>query len=441
MNAVGQGRPDSVENLEAETVLVEVQQWLDQNWPGRSDRPEVGDGPVGLEPRALSGEELLAWRQRLVDSGWAAPSWPVERFGRGLDPALSRVVEREFRRVGAPGAGQDMVNLWAATVMTFGRDELKDEFIRPLLLGQVALCLLYSEPGAGSDLAAVQTRAVADGDEWIVTGQKVWTSGGRQADYALLIARTDWNVPKHQGITFFFFPMDQPGVEVRPLRQATGDARFNEVFLTEARVPDANRLGLVNHGWRVLQTALAYERLAMGQAQMRRPAGSEGGAVRSPDDERPAPVPDLSLLDLARDAARADDPVARQKLMALRAMGQVNDWNGARAKAEVENGTSSPIASLGKLAMSGILHTAGSLQTELLGAEAMVGGHDSPRSADAAYSLLNAFFTSIGGGTDQIQRNIIGERLLGLPKEPSLDRDVPFRHVPKAGATGREASL
>ncbi len=404
--------------------------WLAENWPG----------PIGQSGRR-------AWLERVVDSGWGAPSWPVDRHGRGLDPAISRVVDEEFRAVGAFGTGQDMVNLWANTLLAFGSDELKDSFIRPLMLGEVDMCLLYSEPGAGSDLAGIQTRAERDGDEWVVNGQKVWTSGGRQAEYALLITRTDWDAPKHKGITFFFFPMGQPGVEVRPLRQATGDSRFNEVFITDARVPDANRLGDTNDGWRVLQTALAYERVAMGQAQIRRASGARTGApdgdaspesnadaVRSADDERPAPVPDLSLLDLARDVGKAGDPVIRQRLMRLHAMRQVNEWNGQRAKAALENGTSSPTASLGKLAMSGILHTAGSLQAELLGAEGMIGGNDSPRSADATYSLLNAFFTSIGGGTDQIQRNIIGERILGLPKEPSVDRDLPFRDVPKAGA-------
>ena len=404
-------------------VRAEVRAWLSENW-----RPDCRPGQPGHAD----------WMARLVDSGWAAPSWPPDRHGRGLEPAMTRVVDAEFAAVGAHGTGQDMANLWANTLLAHGSDELRDRFVRPLMLGQVKMCLLYSEPGAGSDLAGIQTRAERDGDEWVVNGQKVWTSGGRQAEYALLIARTDWDVPKHQGISFFFFPMAQAGVEVRALRQATGDSRFNEVFLTGARVPQANMLGQPNTGWRVLQTALAYERVAMGRSQARRaPAGSghDAAAVRSADDERPAPVPDLSLVELARDTGRAGDPVVRQQLMRLHALRQVNEWNNQRAKAALENGTSSPIASLGKLAMSRILHFAGSLQTQILGAEAMTGGADSPRAADATYSLLNAFFTSIGGGTDQIQRNIIGERILGLPKEPSVDRDLPFRDVPKAAAT------
>ena len=399
-------------SADPEQVRADVRAWLADHWDPTLDRK--------------------AWLRAVADSGWAAPSWPVEWHGRGLDPALTNVVLSEFRAVGADGTAQDKNNLWANTVLGFGSDELKRQFLGPLLVGEVNMCLLYSEPGAGSDLAAIQTRAERDGDEWVVNGQKVWTSSGRQADYALLITRTDWDVPKHRGITFFWFPMKQPGVEVRPLRQATGDARFNEVFLTNARVPDANVLGERNNGWMVLQSALAYERAVMGENQRRHRSQRNDQAVRSGDDETPAPIPDLSLVALARDVGKADDPLLRQRLAHLHSLVQVNEWNNRRAKAELAQGTTSSVVSLGKLAMSRILHTAGSLQTELLGAEGMIGGTDSPRSADATYALLNAFFTSIGGGTDQIQRNIIGERILGLPKEPELDKHVPFREVRKA---------
>ena len=399
-------------------VQDEVRAWLADNWVEGFDRKE--------------------WLGRVADSGWAAPAWPVEHHGRGLDPSMTNIVLAEFRKVGADGTAQDKNNLWANTVLAFGSDELKSEFLRPLLMGDVNMCLLYSEPGAGSDLAGIQTRAEADGDEWIVNGQKVWTSSGRQADYALLITRTDWDVPKHRGITFFWFPMKQDGVEVRPLRQATGDARFNEVFLTDARVPNVNILGDKNNGWMVLQTALAYERAVMGENQSRRRSQKADEAVRTADDEAPAPVPDLSLVELARDVGKNDDPLIRQRIARLNSLVKVNEWNNRRAKAELAQGTSSSVVSLGKLAMSRILHTAGSLQTEILGAEGTIGGTDSPRSADATYALLNAFFTSIGGGTDQIQRNIIGERILGLPKEPELDKSIAFRDVLKSPAVGRD---
>jgi alkylation response protein AidB-like acyl-CoA dehydrogenase len=262
----------------------------------------------------------------------------------------------------------------------------------------------------------------------VVNGQKVWTSGGRGAEYGMLIARTDWDVPKHRGITFFFLPMRQSGVEVRPLRQITGDSRFNEVFITDARVPDSHRVGPLNDGWRVLQTALAYERAAMGRPM---------SGVRSDDANSKAhgsiPTPDVSLVALAQAQGRANDPQIRQALMRLHAMRTVNHWNGERAKAVMQAGGSSPLVSLGKLAMSGILHTAGHLQALLLGMEATLDGEAHPVSRDANYSQLNAYFTSIGGGTDQIQRNIIAERLLGLPREPEVDRELPFREVRVSG--------
>jgi alkylation response protein AidB-like acyl-CoA dehydrogenase len=386
--------------------------WLDDKW----------------DPSRPGGD----WLEMVVEARWAAPSWPKEWFGRGVSPIESQEVVEAFRKVGAPGSGQDVVNLWANTVLARGSETLKADHLRDLLLGRVNMCLLYSEPGAGSDLAGVQTRADRDGDEWVINGQKVWTSGGRQAQFALLIARTNWDAPKHRGISFFFMPMEQPGVEVRALRQATGDSRFNEVFLTDARVADANRLGAAGEGWMVLQTALAYERAAMGQSGRRRVGRDVSGAVRSAGDEASAPVPDLSLIDLAQGSGNSEDKIFRQRLAHLHSMRTVNMQNNERAKAALEQGNSSPIVSLGKLAMSGILHTAGSLQAELLGAEAMLAGHDSPAAADATYAMLNAFFTSIGGGTDQIQRNIIGERVLGLPKEPEIDKNLPFNEVRKA---------
>ena len=339
-----------------------------------------------------------------------------------------------FAAAGAPGPGQDVYNLWAGTMIAYGSDALKEQFMRPLLLDEVAMCLLYSEPGAGSDLAGVRATAVRDGEEWIVNGQKVWTSGAREADYGMLIARTDWDQTKHRGITFFWFPMRQPGVEVRPLRQATGDARFNEVFITDARVPDSHRIGDLNQGWWVLQTALAYERATMGV--------SRRGSARGPTGATAAahghiPTPDISLLALARDVGGAQKPAMRQQLMRLYSMRMVNDWNGERAKALAKAGGSSPLASLGKLAMAIILHFAGHVQGELLGIEATLDGDLNARARDHNYSQLNAYFFSIGGGTDQIQRNIIGERILGLPREPEVDREVPFRLVSSSGGTPR----
>jgi len=397
--------------MDATNAIAEAQAWLDAH-------------PFDTEA------DRKVWLSQLVDSGWAAPSWPEDEYGRGLPPKVARATDAVFRSAQVPGWGQDVTNLWAATVIAWARPELKQEVLRALLLGEIDMCLLYSEPGAGSDLASVQTRAVRDGDEWVVNGQKVWTSGGRQADYAFLIARTDVSQPKHRGMTFFFLPMDQEGVEVRPLRQATGDSRFNEVFLTDARVSDANMFGEHNGGWRVLTSALAYERSAMGVTQRRTRESSE--AVRDETSEASAPIPDLSLLELATKRGVVNDPTIRQDLMRLHSWRTVNGWNNQRAKAELAKGTSSPAVSLGKLAMSRMLHFGGSLQARILESEAMLAGDDFPEAADATYAMLNAFFTSIGGGTDQIQRNIIGERILGLPKEPEVDKGIPFSEVRKS---------
>ena len=391
-----------------------------------------------------AGEEAAAWLARewhpgvprrqwlaaVVDAGWAVPSWPAEWHGRGWSPATALAVEDEFRRAGAEGAGQDRINLWANTVLAFGSDDMKRRVIRPLLLDDVRMCLLYSEPGAGSDLAGLQTRADRDGDEWVVNGQKVWTSGAATADFGMLIARTDWDVAKHRGISFFFFPMKQSGVDVRPLKQITGESHFNEVFITDGRVPDANMLGDVGQGWRVLQTALMYERSFMGE----RARGPRSGDAPSGDGapEEMVNTTEVDLAALARELGRRDETLIRQEVSEVVALRTVNQWNAQRAKAELQQGSSSPVASLGKLAMSTILHRGAAVQTDVVGAEAMLDGPAAPRANAANFMSLNAFFTSIGGGTDQIQRNIIGERLLGLPREPEPDRDLPFREVRKA---------
>lgn len=390
---------------------VEVRAWLAEHWDAERIR--------GIERRR-------EWLGAVVDRGYAVPTWSTEWFGLQATDDEAVAIAEEFARVGAPGARQDKHNLWANTVLAFGTDVLKQRFIRPLLLDEVQMCLLYSEPGAGSDLAGLQTRADRDGDEWVVTGQKVWTSQAHVADYGMLIARTDWDVPKHRGISFFWFPMRQPGVEVRPIKQITGESHFNEVFIDNARVADDHLVGGVNEGWRVLQTALAYERSVMGDLA-RGPR-----AVAAANSASPAEV---DLAAVARDNGRTHDPVVRQQIAKVHTLRTVNRWNGLRAKAQLEQGSSSPILSLGKLAMSGILHDGARAYGSILGAEAMLTGSDHPHADDANFLALNAYFTSIGGGTDQIQRNIIGERVLGLPREPEPDRDLPFRDVRKATVT------
>jgi alkylation response protein AidB-like acyl-CoA dehydrogenase len=381
-------------------LRAEVQAWLAASWDPAVDRTR--------------------WLSAVVDAGYAAPRWPRTAFGRELPDEQARVVESEFARVGAPGTGQDRTNLWAGTLLSYGSPQLRERLLRPLLENRVRMCLLYSEPGAGSDLAGVRTSAVLDGDTYVIDGQKVWTSNAADADYGMLLARTDPAVPKHRGLSFFFLPMHQPGVQVRPLRQITGEAHFNEVFLSGARVPRAFLLGQAGQGWRVLLTALAYERVALGQANL--------GAMTRANGR-----PEADLVELARRYGRADDALLRREIARVVALRSVNRWNNQRAQAQAEQGSSSPLASLGKLAMSRIVHETGRVQSAIVGPEALLEGPANPDGDDANFASMNAFFTSIGGGTDQIQRNIIGERLLDLPREPEVDRDVPFQDVPHSG--------
>lgn len=389
-----------------EALLAEVTGWLAANWIGLPAHHES----FGRDPRR-------AWLAQVRDAGWAVPRWPAEWYGRGLSDPQARIVERAFAAAGAPGAGQDRTNLWANTALAHATETFKRVVVPQLLAGEVGMCLLYSEPGAGSDLAAVRTRADRVVGGWRITGQKVWTSGAALADHGMLIARTDWEVPKHRGISFFFLPMKQAGVEVRPLRQITDETHFNEVFIDGAFVPEENLLGPLNGGWGVLQTALAYERSVMGDSA-RGPRSGAGG-----------PKGELAMIGLAREADRLSDPVIRQDLAQVVAWRALNRLNTQRAKAELAQGSSSSIMSLGKLAMSRILHEEARLRTVLLGPDSLLEGADHPRAEDANFLSLNAYFTSIGGGTDQIQRNIIGERVLGLPREPEIDRTIPFRDV------------
>ncbi len=392
----------------------EVREWLAESWS------EERAAALREQPVWGSSTELTAWLGEVVEARWAVPSWPARWFGRDLDDAQAKIVAQEFRRARAPGAGQDRSNMWANTLLARGTDALKARLLGPLLKNEVNMCLLYSEPGAGSDLAGIRTRADRKGDHFVVNGQKVWTSGAAIADYGMLIARTDWDVPKHQGISFFFCPMKQPGIEVRPLRQITDESHFNQVFITDAHVPAENLLGEEGSGWRVLQTALAYERSLLGDAAR----GARSGAKEAAHEE--------VLVSLAREAHVLDDPALRQEIAQAIAYKRLNALNNARVKAEMEQGTSSSLMSLGKLAMSRVLHEEARVRTAILGARSLFEGSDHPRAEDANFLTLNAYFTSIGGGTDQIQRNIIGERVLGLPKEPEVDTAVPFRKVRKS---------
>ncbi|MEQ8717780.1 MAG: acyl-CoA dehydrogenase family protein [Acidimicrobiales bacterium] len=384
----------------------EVRRWLAENWDRSCSDPL---------PFAEPDPAYVGWLRRVLEARWAVPRWPVEWYGRGSSDREAKIIETEFENVGAPGAGQDRTNLIANTVMAFGRDDLRSDVLAELLCGEIRTCLLYSETEAGSDLAAVRTRAELNDDTWTVTGHKIWTSGAAHAEYGLLLARTDWDLPKHAGLSFFFCPMGGDGIEVRPIHQITGESHFNEVFLDRVEIPARNLLGERNGGWKVLLTALAYERSVLG----------EGGGSRTSEEGDPA----TDLIAFAREHGRLGDPLIRQAIARALGYRRLNELNMARAGADLAQGTSSPLMSLGKLAMSRILHTEAAVRTEILGSSGIFDGPEHRDAADVNYRAFDAYVTSIGGGTDQIQRNIISERVLGLPREPEVDRDIPFREV------------
>jgi alkylation response protein AidB-like acyl-CoA dehydrogenase len=333
------------------------------------------------------------------------------------------------------------MTLVAPTVLAHGSEEVQKRLLRPILTGEHKWCQLFSEPGNGSDLAGLTTKAERDGDEWVVNGQKVWNSGAHQAAYGMLLARTDWEVPKHKGITFFALPMLQPGVEVRPLRQMNGHATFNEVFFSDARVPHENLVGAPGDGWRVTVTTLAHERGAATGRRPRFPRENVGRTVREAATEaaeyyktyewypQRAGRPDLALPQ-ARELGRDTDPVVRQGLAGLRAATSTSEWSGKRAQASRAQGRPpGPEGSLAKLNASVIARASARVHSAIAGAYGMLSGPDGTADGLVAEVLVSVPGQSIAGGTDEIQHNILGERVLGLPKEPQVDADMPFREV------------
>jgi alkylation response protein AidB-like acyl-CoA dehydrogenase len=386
---------------------------------------------------------LVEWRTKLADSGWACPSWPQEWFGRGLPAWSDGIVHEELSDAGAvgPPVGGGMA-LAAPTILEHGPDALRARLLRRIITGEDTWCQLFSEPGSGSDLAGLTTRAELDGDEWVVNGQKVWNTSAHHADYGMLLARTDWDMPKHRGISYFALPMHQAGVEVRPLRQMNRHASFNEVFLTDARIPIDLMVGEPGEGWRAALTTLAHERRFATMHRPRLP-GVEGRAVREARAEADAYFATYSwypqragradlLIDSALDRGRSGDPVVRQQITEVLALVRANQWTAQRAQAQRALGRPpGPEGSLGKLAASDVARGAAIAHSLIGEASAMLDYEDGALDGVIAEVIVSVPAVSIAGGTDQIQRNIIGEQVLGLPKEPQVDRDMPFRDVPR----------
>jgi alkylation response protein AidB-like acyl-CoA dehydrogenase len=360
------------------------------------------------------------------DAGLAWVHYPRGLGGLDAPRSLQQVVDAELEAAGAPGNDPRKIGIGlgmaAPTVLGFGTEEQKQRFLRPLWIGEEVWCQLFSEPGAGSDLAALATRAVRDeatGD-WIVNGQKVWTSSAHLARWAILIARTDPDVPKHRGITYFVCDMTDPGVEVRPLRQITGEAEFNEVFLTDVRIPDAHRLGAVGEGWKVAQTTLMNERVSIGGARIPREGGMIGPAAQTWRER-----PELRTHDL------------HQRLLTLWVEAEVARLAGERLRQQLVAGQPGHEGSGMKLNFARLNQEISGLEVELLGEEGLLYSDWTMRrpemvdftGRDAGYRYLRSKGNSIEGGTSEVLLNIVAERVLGLPSEPRTDKDVAWKDL------------
>jgi alkylation response protein AidB-like acyl-CoA dehydrogenase len=361
------------------------------------------------------------------DAGLAWVHYPEGLGGLGVSRTLQASVDAEFAAAGAPSNDPERngigLGMAAPTILAYGTDEQRQRWLRKLWTAEEIWCQLFSEPGAGSDLAALATRAVRDGDEWVVNGQKVWTSQAHQARRALLVTRTDPDVPKHQGMTYFAVDMTAPGVEVRPLRQATGEAEFNEVFLTGVRIPDTDRIGGVGEGWKVANATLMSERVSIGAS---RAAPREGGMI-------------ATAARTWRSRPELRTPGLHDRMLRLWTEAEVARLSGERLRQQLAAGQPGPEGSAAKLVFARLNQEISGFEVELAGADGLRYDDWTMRRPERAnfygrgpgYRYLRARGNSIEGGTSEILRNIVAERVLGLPSEPRVDKDVPWKDLPR----------
>jgi alkylation response protein AidB-like acyl-CoA dehydrogenase len=372
----------------------------------------------------------VTFRRRQYELGLAWVHFPEGSGGLGAAPALQRQVEDRLRAAGAKAMGsREFFGLTMAgpTVVTYGDDAQRDRLLPRMFTGEDAWCQLFSEPGAGSDLAGLSTRAVRDGDEWVISGQKVWNTLAHIADRGMLVTRTDPEAPKHKGLTYFALDMHAPGVEVRPLRQITGEAEFNEVYMTDVRVPDTDRIGEVGEGWRVAMTTLMNERTTIGGGQG--PPGKGSGAI-------------AEAMRIWKEEVTDRTPARRDALVRAWVDAEVLRLTNIRASQNRRAGNPGPEGSIAKLSFAEINMRIYELCVDLLGPAALVDYDYEMRRAEslglvgppgsARKMFLRARANSIEGGTSEIQRNILGERVLGLPGEVRTDKDVPWSQVPRS---------
>ena len=386
----------------------EIRAWLEQHLTG--EFLELGNGEdLGADTWPLR----CRWEQEMGAGGWIGLEWPKAYGGREVSAMESLVFAEEYARAGGPTrAGTFGEGLIGPTLVHFGSDMQKERFLGPILRGEEIWCQGFSEPGAGSDLASLSCRAVPDGDRWILNGQKVWSSNAHIAPWGFAICRTDVDVPKHAGMTAFLVPLQHDGVVVRGIRQMNGGASFNEVFFSDAVIPDEYRIGAVGDGWKVALAVLSHER------------NSSGGSGRRGGDFN-------DLLGLAVATGRTTDPLIRQGLARVYSRQRVREWARFRAAASVRlGGSAGPEGSIGKLLWTNAMQEISALASSMLG-PALTADTGEWGTYGWNDHVLGAPGYRIAGGSDEIQKNIIGERVLGLPGEPRVDRGVPFKLAPR----------
>jgi acyl-CoA dehydrogenase len=400
----------------------EVRAWLEANAKAKTPSGFAAGNPRYQRDEKESLKLAKAWQAKKAAAGYAKITWPKENGGLGGTPMQQVIYNQEEGKFDVPGGFFDIgLGMCIPTVTHYASKEVSARYVKPALYGEEIWCQLFSEPAAGSDVAGLRTRAEKDGNDWVINGQKVWTSGAHYSDYGILLTRTDANVPKHKGLTMFYLDMKSPGVEVRPIKQMSGGANFNEVYFTNVRIPDAQRLGNVGEGWGVALTTLMHERLAVGGGQ-----GGSGTDVKE-------------LLALARETELEDGPAIRDSAVRERiaewyVRGQGLKYTTYRTLTALSQGrVPGPEASIAKIVVAPKMQDLASFAMDLEDMGGIMVGDDSPQVGAFQQSFMWAPGLRIAGGTDEILKNIIAERVLGLPADIRVDKDIAYNKLP----TGR----
>ena len=416
-------------------VVAAVRAWIE--WAVPAPWVEAGRrGGAQAVREVRTRADYEAWYPLFGRSGLVAPTWPIAYGGLGLSPDVARRADEELRPFNLGRLNPLGLNLAAPALFAHGTEDQRLRYLLPIVRNEEVWCQLFSEPGAGSDLASLATRAERDGDDWVVTGEKVWTTWAHLSDWAVLLARTDVDVPKRKGLTYFLIDLHQPGVEIRPLRHIGGDVDFNEVFLDRARVADSQRVGDVGEGWKVANATLSGERQMVagaGSGGVDRIGGSGVGHLMWLARSRP----DAGVSGGSGVSGRWDDPVRRDQIMRLYCEERVREWTNLRVRAQLRAGRSpGPESSVGKVHQSDLNQRVQLAATDILGMAAIAwpageGGYGASLPYEVR-GMLRSRANTIEGGTTEVNKNILGERVLGLPREPDPYASAPWSEVPRS---------